>query len=225
MSNANNTRRDFLIQGASVAAVAVAGASLSACGGETTAAPSVFAYGVASGDPLTDRVILWTRLQGARRQRCAGRSHVAGGERRRLRQRGRLRQGPGDVGHRFHGQGGCHRADGRVELLLPIHQRRGLHVARGHHPDAARRGCHVGQAGGVLLLALPGGPVQFLRRRRPSPMPSMRCTWATTSTSTVPIPPSSAMQTRQRSVAFRCRPTTSSRFRTTAPVMPSTGRT
>jgi alkaline phosphatase D len=42
---------------ASVALIATAGTSLA-----TEIGPSVFQHGVASGDPLTDRVIIWTRL-------------------------------------------------------------------------------------------------------------------------------------------------------------------
>ncbi|GAA4414500.1 alkaline phosphatase D family protein [Quisquiliibacterium transsilvanicum] len=55
-------RREFIIRLASVSAVLAAGASLSACGSGD--GPSVdFAYGVASGDPLADRVILWTHAR------------------------------------------------------------------------------------------------------------------------------------------------------------------
>jgi alkaline phosphatase D len=55
-------RREFVIRLASASAVMASGGVLSACadGGE----PSVdFAYGVASGDPLSDRVILWTHAK------------------------------------------------------------------------------------------------------------------------------------------------------------------
>jgi alkaline phosphatase D len=59
MNSKNPSRRNFLVKSASTAvAVSVAG-SLVACGG-SNARPAVFSYGVASGDPLTDRVILWT---------------------------------------------------------------------------------------------------------------------------------------------------------------------
>jgi alkaline phosphatase D len=45
------------------AAVALAG-TLAACGGSSSSAsPAEFKYGVASGDPLTDRVILWTHAK------------------------------------------------------------------------------------------------------------------------------------------------------------------
>ncbi len=67
----NNKRRDFIVKSTSVAAtvaatvaasVAVTG-SLTACSDsadEQFAAAPDFTYGVASGDPLTDRIILWT---------------------------------------------------------------------------------------------------------------------------------------------------------------------
>ena len=63
----NGNRRDFLDfllkSSASVIAVGVTG-SLAACGGGSgPAAPAVFAFGVASGDPLTDRVILWSHAK------------------------------------------------------------------------------------------------------------------------------------------------------------------
>jgi alkaline phosphatase D len=59
MTNMSNSRRDFIIKLASVSGVLAGGSVLSACGGGD--GPMVqFNYGVASGDPLTDRVILWT---------------------------------------------------------------------------------------------------------------------------------------------------------------------
>jgi len=57
------SRREFVIRLASLAAV---GTALTACGGSDSEAPS-FDYGVASGDPLADRVILWTHAQFAAR--------------------------------------------------------------------------------------------------------------------------------------------------------------
>lgn len=76
------TRRIFIIKVASVSSVMAAGGALSACGGgsETEAAdsslekfesasveraqgPIRFDYGVASGDPLSDRVVLWTHVR------------------------------------------------------------------------------------------------------------------------------------------------------------------
>ena len=55
-------RRDFLIRLASVTSTLSAGAVLSACGGGEV--PECrFDFGVASGDPLSDRVILWTHAR------------------------------------------------------------------------------------------------------------------------------------------------------------------
>ena len=58
------SRRSFMIRLGSVSAVLAAGGSLSACGGGDDAEPQAeFLYGVASGDPLADRVILWTHAK------------------------------------------------------------------------------------------------------------------------------------------------------------------
>ena len=55
-------RRDFLIKVSSISAVLATGGILSACG--SSESPMVnFDYGVASGDPLSDRVILWTHAK------------------------------------------------------------------------------------------------------------------------------------------------------------------
>ncbi len=72
----NSRRRDFLdflVKSSSSAVALAAVGSLAACGGgdDVVAAPtppvapipSVFAFGVASGDPLADRVILWTHAK------------------------------------------------------------------------------------------------------------------------------------------------------------------
>jgi alkaline phosphatase D len=59
MTEATN-RRAFLLKAAAAAAAA---SSVVACGGSDSAAassPAQFTFGVASGDPLSDRVILWT---------------------------------------------------------------------------------------------------------------------------------------------------------------------
>jgi alkaline phosphatase D len=55
------SRREFFIKIASVSAVMATGAGLSACGGDS--APADFNFGVASGDPLMDKVILWTHAK------------------------------------------------------------------------------------------------------------------------------------------------------------------
>ncbi|MGJ7522647.1 alkaline phosphatase D family protein [Variovorax sp. LT1P1] len=77
---ANRRRRDFLdflVKSSSSAVALAAVGSLAACGGggndsapapapapaPPAATPAAFAFGVASGDPLTDRVILWTHAK------------------------------------------------------------------------------------------------------------------------------------------------------------------
>ncbi len=57
-----NNRRNFLVATTSAAAAAAISSTLVACGG-SSASPSEFKYGVASGDPLNDRVILWTHAK------------------------------------------------------------------------------------------------------------------------------------------------------------------
>ncbi len=57
----NSSRREFVVKIASVSAALSAGSLLSACGGE--AAQAEFNFGVASGDPLADKVILWTHAK------------------------------------------------------------------------------------------------------------------------------------------------------------------
>ena len=60
----SSSRREFIIRVSSVSAVVSTGAVLSACGGMISDDDAVqFAYGVASGDPLSDRVILWTHAK------------------------------------------------------------------------------------------------------------------------------------------------------------------
>jgi alkaline phosphatase D len=64
MSKSTN-RRDFLVK---TAALVAAGSSVVACGGgggggDAFPSGSQFRYGVASGDPLADRVMLWTHAQ------------------------------------------------------------------------------------------------------------------------------------------------------------------
>ena len=61
MSTNIKSRRDFIIKIASISGVVAGGSILSACGNN---GPMLqFNYGVASGDPLTDRVILWTHAK------------------------------------------------------------------------------------------------------------------------------------------------------------------
>lgn len=56
------SRREFVIRIASLSAVVAGGAALSACGDDSSVEPE-FLFGVASGDPLSDRVILWTHAK------------------------------------------------------------------------------------------------------------------------------------------------------------------
>jgi alkaline phosphatase D len=59
-----SSRRDFIIKLASVSGALGSGALLSACGGgDSDGAMVQFNYGVASGDPLGDRVVLWTHAK------------------------------------------------------------------------------------------------------------------------------------------------------------------
>ncbi|OGB03267.1 MAG: hypothetical protein A3G29_13065 [Burkholderiales bacterium RIFCSPLOWO2_12_FULL_64_99] len=59
----SSSRRDFVIKLATLSAVGTSGLTLSACGGGDDDAPPAFNHGVASGDPLADRVILWTHAR------------------------------------------------------------------------------------------------------------------------------------------------------------------
>ncbi len=63
----SSSRREFFIKISSISAVLATGSVLSACGGSDDAgsAPIAFNFGVASGDPLADSVILWTHAQPA----------------------------------------------------------------------------------------------------------------------------------------------------------------
>ncbi|AOF87750.1 phoD-like phosphatase family protein [Hydrogenophaga sp. RAC07] len=65
-----SNRRSFIIRVASASAAVAAGGLLSACGGgDDDASPSArFDFGVASGDPLADRVVLWTHAAPANGQ-------------------------------------------------------------------------------------------------------------------------------------------------------------
>jgi len=58
----NASRRRFVLGSAGYAISLGAGLGLAGCGGSHDEAQQRFGYGVASGDPLSDRVILWTRV-------------------------------------------------------------------------------------------------------------------------------------------------------------------
>ena len=56
------SRRDFFKRSGSVAAALASAVTLPLVPGTAPAAGPLFQHGVASGDPLADRVILWTRV-------------------------------------------------------------------------------------------------------------------------------------------------------------------
>lgn len=63
MKHQNPSRRQFIRQFATSTAALSTSAALSACGGGSVQPVYVtFEHGVASGDPLSDRVIIWTRV-------------------------------------------------------------------------------------------------------------------------------------------------------------------
>jgi alkaline phosphatase D len=61
----NASRRRFVIKMTSVAAVLASGGALTACGGDVrfNGEQVAFNFGIASGDPLSDRVVLWTHAR------------------------------------------------------------------------------------------------------------------------------------------------------------------
>ncbi len=68
-AKAGSNRRDFFKRSGGAAAALVA--SLPTPGLSSPQSAEVFAHGVASGDPLSDRVILWTRVSPTRLDRPA----------------------------------------------------------------------------------------------------------------------------------------------------------
>jgi len=64
MASQDTSRRSFIIKLASVSGTLATGSLLSACGGGSASSNMVqFNYGVASGDPLANKVILWTHAK------------------------------------------------------------------------------------------------------------------------------------------------------------------
>jgi alkaline phosphatase D len=64
MATQDTSRRSFIIKLASVSGTLATGSLLSACGGGSATSNMVqFNYGVASGDPLANKVILWTHAK------------------------------------------------------------------------------------------------------------------------------------------------------------------
>ena len=55
-------RRKFIVKSTSAATAGAVSSALVACGGSSAPAAE-FKYGVATGDPLTDRVMLWTHAK------------------------------------------------------------------------------------------------------------------------------------------------------------------
>ena len=66
------SRRDFLSRSGSAAAAFASAVTLPLSPGVAQAAGSLFQHGVASGDPLADRVILWTRITPQSPRRTVG---------------------------------------------------------------------------------------------------------------------------------------------------------
>jgi len=66
------SRRTFLSRSGSAAAALASAVALPLAPGVTQAAGPLFQHGVASGDPLADRVILWTRITPQSPRRTAG---------------------------------------------------------------------------------------------------------------------------------------------------------
>jgi alkaline phosphatase D len=67
-----STRRNFLIKTSGAAAAVAVTSSLTGCGDSTPLAPAEFKYGVASGDPLVDKVMLWTHAKTADSNNAVG---------------------------------------------------------------------------------------------------------------------------------------------------------
>ena len=60
--SSKSSRRNFIVTSTSAATAAAVSSVLVACGGSSAPAAE-FKYGVASGDPLADRVMLWTHAK------------------------------------------------------------------------------------------------------------------------------------------------------------------
>ena len=186
------SRREFL---GSTAAAGIAGlVRLEAQ--RTPAERAVFRHGVASGDPLSDSVILWTRVTAppARGRRSAGRSRrtptftriVAARQTRDWRRA------------RLHRQDRRERARAGDDVLLPLHDARRA-IADRPHANAARVAHGARPAGSRVVLELSVRILQRLPAHRASAPTSTPCsTSATTSTSTR----TAAMATALRSAAI-----------------------
>ena len=148
----NAPSRREILRGAQVLGAAVlAPQAFSGCGSDP-AGP--FQHGVASGDPLPDGVILWTRV--TRERDRAGRRHLGDRERSRAGADGRDRHRGDRRGARLHREGRRARAGAGADLLLPVPKYREP-VADRAHPHRARRGRPAGALRrGVVLQPRPG---------------------------------------------------------------------
>ena len=136
----------------------------------------VFRHGVASGDPLADRVILWTRVTP---KSATGAQRVVVDGRRAMRKlanvvaRGEVRD---RRGARLHGEGRRAGPRARHDLLLPLRIGRRTFGGR-PHPDAAARGRVARAPWRGVVLEPAAGLLQRLclprqsRRSRRGPAP------------------------------------------------------
>ena len=112
----------------------------------------VFRHGVASGDPLTDRVMLWTRVSVP--AATASVTWVMARDPKFARIVARGEQQTGDQ-PRLHGEGGRRRPRAGHDLLLPLRGGEGAVGDRPHpHAARARRRAHPPGRGVVLELSV-----------------------------------------------------------------------
>ena len=177
-----SSRRDFLATTAlSLGAVPLV--RLAATTQPDRAGGTVFRHGVASGDPLADRVMLWTRVTTAR----AGRGGRELDASRRIRRMTRIvARGEGRTGAcaRLHRQGRRRRLVAGDDVLLPLRGRGAAVAGRPHAHAAAQERRRVFVSASRRARTIPSATSTPTRRspRVPISMPS--CTSATTSTST-----------------------------------------
>ena len=124
-----------------------------------------FRHGVASGDPLTDRVILWTRVTPDESSSTADRRRWRIATDPSMDTDCCARQRSSRVRTRFHGQGRRRRSAARPHLLLRVRRRRrAVAVGRTKTLPAARRRARASGVG--VLLELPCRLLQRLPLRR-----------------------------------------------------------
>ena len=133
------------------------------------AANPVFRHGVASGDPLTDRVILWTRVTPKSSSRGAERQ-VGARARRQVRAHRQPRRSADRRRARFHGQGRRGGPRAGHDLLLSLRGRRRAFADRADEDAAAER--RVARAPRRrVVLELAAGLLQRLRMPREARRP------------------------------------------------------